>query len=68
MEAKNEREFVALYLEHQAREVRRGFVAGFELKWKAGTGEVEGTNIIIPQHPIKFVTIPVGTLEDDKET
>lgn len=63
MASKSEREIVASWLEHQAREVRRGFVAGFNLNWKAGSGEVDGTVHIVPQHPIKYVTIPVSELE-----
>ena len=63
----NEKEFVALFLEHQARDVRSGFVARFDLKWE-GKGVIEGTKTVIPQIPIKQIKLNFMVRGFDEES
>lgn len=67
MRSVRDAEIVASYLEHQAREVRRGFIRGFDLKWREGDRMVEGVNYIVPDKPAEFITLNLPRLQDTEK-
>lgn len=60
-----ERRMVANALRHMADRVLLGQTKSFELKWEEG-GTLEGSEVVLPSEPIKFIKITTVLGGDDE--